>query len=123
MGSLIKELPRIEERDWRCMLKERLRHAPWSRRSSDRPLLVASGQNESAPKPGRPQAYHQRLVGLIDGKQGAAGNDQGHEHQSSKDTAGDIEPHRLPPVCGVWAGFGGAAGLGFCGRVNSVSGR
>ena len=32
-------------------------------------------------------------------------------------TAGDIEPHRLPPVCGVWAGFGGAAGLGFCGRV------
>jgi hypothetical protein len=69
------------------------------------------------------QAHHQRLVGLIDRKQGAVGNDQRHEHESSKDTAGDIEPHRLPPVCGVWAGFGGAAGLGFCGRVNSVSGR
>jgi hypothetical protein len=38
-------------------------------------------------------------------------------------TAGDIEPHRPLPVCGVWVGFGGAAGLGFCGRVNSVSGR
>jgi hypothetical protein len=23
MGSLIKKLPRIEEHDWRCMLKER----------------------------------------------------------------------------------------------------
>jgi hypothetical protein len=26
MGSLIKELPRIEEHDWSCILKERLRH-------------------------------------------------------------------------------------------------
>ena len=47
---------------------------------------------------------------------------QRHEHESSKDTAGNIEPYRLPGVCGVWAGFGGAAGLRFSGRVNSVSG-
>ena len=50
MGSLIEELPRIEEHDWRCMLKERVRRTPRSRRSSDRTLLVVSGQNESASK-------------------------------------------------------------------------
>ena len=61
MGSLIKELPRIEEHDWRCMLKERLRHTPWSRRSSDRTLLVASGQNESAPETGTLPNFNHEL--------------------------------------------------------------
>src|SRR5262245_4472387 len=50
------------------------------------------------------QPNHQRLPGLIDREQRAIGDDQRHDDEGGDDAAGEIEPHRPPPVCGAGVG-------------------